>query len=193
MPKRREPAEPRACVYCGKTFRPWKVDGRYCTKLCSAQEKADVRMSIPILVPRPDSHDVAWAAGFVDGEGCLTPTRSSSYESSEGVKHRRYLRLDVSQKNKDLLVKLRDIFGVGSIQYTKPRPGSSECHRWVCNGRAAFHVANLLWPYLGEQKKADFKRCLRAVRETRTDMIVQSRRGRTIVFEGSDYGGALQT
>jgi hypothetical protein len=53
----------------------------------------------------------------------------------------------------------------------------------VCNGRAAFYVATLLWPWLSEQKKADFKRALRRVLESRRDFVRHPQRGREIVAE----------
>jgi hypothetical protein len=63
---------------------------------------------------------------------------------------------------------------------TRPRGTSSEGYKWVCNGRAAFFVADLLWPWLGEQKKSDFKRAINAVRETRLDFVRRSQHGRIV-------------
>jgi hypothetical protein len=179
MARRKNPAYARDCAHCGTSFQPWKVDGKYCSTLCT-QRAASARRLAPLLVAKPDSHDLAWAAGFFDGEGCMTATTGNYYETSEGRKCRRYLRLDVSQKTDPLLLRLRDIFGVGSLQYQKQRPTSSEGWKWVCNGRAAFFVADLLWPWLGEQKKADFKRAIKAVRETRTEFVRRPQHGRKV-------------
>lgn len=139
----------------------------------------------PIILPRPDSHDLAWAAGFFDGEGCVRVSQSVRYQTSQGEKARRYLRLDVTQKHRPLLDKLEAMFGVGNIYYQKPRPTSSEGYCWTCNGRAAFYVLNLIWPWLGEQKKADFKRAINRVRETRKDWVRHPQRGQTFASIGA--------
>jgi hypothetical protein len=179
MAKRKERADARPCEHCEEPFRPWKVDGKYCSRRCT-QQAASARRLEAISVERPDSHSLAWAAGFFDGEGCFHATTSNYYDTSEGRKCRRYLRLDVSQKYDPLLLQLRHIFGVGSINYQKPRPGRSAGYKWVCNGRAALFVADLLWPWLGEQKKADFKRAIKAIRETRSDFVRRPQHGRRI-------------
>lgn len=180
MARRNEPAPPRDCGHCGESFRPMKVDGAYCSTLCRSRERSRKRLA-PIEVPMPDSHDLAWAAGFFDGEGCFTASAKVRYQTSEGPKSRRYLNLTVAQKYDPLLVRLREMFGAGGIYAQKERPTSSAGFKWACNGREAFHVANLLWPYLGERKRADFKRTLRLVRETRNDFIRQPQRGRVLV------------
>lgn len=180
MARRKEPAPARDCIYCGTSFRPMKADGRYCSQLCAARQRSRDRLC-PIEVPAPDSHDLAWAAGFFDGEGCFLASPGTKYDTSEGPKSRRYLRLTVTQRYEPLLKKLQDIFGAGRVYAQKERPTSSAGFAWTCNGRAAFFVADQMWPWLGEQKKADFKRALRAVRGSRTDFVRQPQHGRVLV------------
>ena len=188
MARRTEAASPRNCEEYGIEFRPWKIDGRFCSSRCKGRSFYAKRLQ-PIAVPHPaDSHEIAWAAGFVDGEGCIRATTGPRYETSDGIKTRRYLRLDVSQKHRPLLDRLQSTFGVGSIYYQKPRGTSSEGYKWVCNGRAAFHVADSLWPWLGEQKKSDFKRAIKMVRETRTDFVRLPQRGHRVLWGGEEVG-----
>lgn len=180
MARRNERAEARDCGYCGESFRPWKANGRFCSRIC-AQRAASQRRLTALALERPGSHDLAWAAGFFDGEGCFTSNSGVSYDTSEGIKTRRYLKLSVSQKYEPLVSKLQSIFGVGSVYFAPARKTSSQAYVWRCHGRAAFYVADLLWPWLGEQKKADFKRALKLARESRLDFVRRGQYGRRVV------------
>lgn len=108
------------------------------------------------------------------------------FATSDGMKERHYLRISLGQKDPVLVERLQQMFGVGHITYQKKRPGTSEIYLWACQGRVAFYVASLLWPWLGERKKADFKRALKLVKDTRTEGM--SYRGRPVVFQ---HGGGV--
>jgi hypothetical protein len=118
------------------------------------------------------NEDLAWAAGFFDGEGCVSATPSSP--TKQGVT-RCYLRASVTQKHPPLLEKFAGLFGCGAIRSESRRT----MHQFQVNGRQAFGVMDALWPWLGEQKKSDFKRALRRIRESRelaAAMILQDER-----------------
>jgi hypothetical protein len=104
--------------------------------------------------------ELAWAAGFFDGEGCVGTSPGAPTKS--GVT-RRYLRAAVTQKHPPLLEKFAALFEGGAIRSESRRT----MHQFQVNGRQAFRVMDLLWPWLGEQKKADFKRALLRIRESR--------------------------
>jgi hypothetical protein len=108
--------------------------------------------------------ELAWAAGFFDGEGCFGS--SPAAPTKNGVR-RRYLRASLSQKYEPLVIKFCDVVGVGTINFYHARATSSQAFVWRCTSKNALTVAALLWPWLGEQKKADLKRGLRQVRESR--------------------------
>lgn len=108
--------------------------------------------------------ELAWAAGFFDGEGCFG--NSPAAENKQGIR-RRYLRASLSQKYPALVHQFHEIVGVGTIHFSPARPTSSQAYIWRTTSKNAFSVANALWPWLGEQKKADFKRGLRGVRDAR--------------------------
>lgn len=139
---------------------------------------------IEIVVPTPRDTELAWAAGFIDGEGCFDANIKVNYQTSKGEKKRRYLRLSVDQQNRELLDQLVRIFGLGKVYSYKGRPGSPAGHKWVCNGRVAFYVAGQVWPYLGEQKKGDFKRAIRRMLETRREWVAKPYRGPRIIQGG---------
>lgn len=91
--------------------------------------------------------DIAWAAGFIDGEGCLTL-----------VKKRNGLQvvLNVSQVELAPLYKLKDLFG-GSIQkHGKETDKWRAAYMWVITGINAASVIKLIRPYLlVKNKQAD--------------------------------------
>lgn len=106
------------------------------------------------------NEELAWAAGFTDGEGTFGAYAGA--RTRAGIS-RRYLRVSVAQKNRALLDRLVVIFGCGHV-YLDAKRGM---HNYRVNGRKALAIANLLWPWLGEQKKADFKRALMRIKESR--------------------------
>lgn len=111
------------------------------------------------------NEQLAWAAGFFDGEGCFTA--SPGQANRQGVQ-RRYLKLQVAQKNPELLYKFKDIFGYGEVYRYVRKSNGEPMHTYALgNVERVVGAASELWPYLGEQKKADFKRCLRLVAESR--------------------------
>jgi hypothetical protein len=86
--------------------------------------------------------EIAWAAGFFDGEGT----------TSHRPKHS--TRIQISQKEPGLLHRFADAVGSGSVRGPY-RNGTG--HVWqyrVSNRRDVAAVIALLWPYLGEIKKA---------------------------------------
>jgi hypothetical protein len=90
----------------------------------------------------PTNLDVAWAAGIYEGEGsCVCPNVNGSH--SFGVQ--------VSQKDPELLYKMRDMFG-GSV---KPymNGGFSIYHLKICGDRGRVFLATI-YPYLTVRRKA---------------------------------------
>jgi hypothetical protein len=87
------------------------------------------------------SYQLAWAAGYFEGEGCVT---------SNGVKT---LNLEVSQTGDDGipedLQRFADTVGLGTIRgpYSY-RAQMRPSYRWGASGRKAHAVMELLGPYL---------------------------------------------
>ena len=76
-------------------------------------------------------NDSAWAAGFVDGEGCISLTSH------------RTLVLRVSQKDLRPLRKLKEMFG-GSIRPQKP----TGCAQWYLSSAYAVAAIQQMLPFL---------------------------------------------
>jgi hypothetical protein len=86
-------------------------------------------------------YDIAWAAGFIDGEGCIhihKMTRKNNIYFG--------LILHVSNTNYDSILKLKTIFNCGSIQVRKT---CSDKNIWtyVVTGKEAASVLSLIKDY----------------------------------------------
>lgn len=71
--------------------------------------------------------DPEWVVGFVDGEGCFTQSsQGSKYKWNKRVYLRKQRpRFDVGQKDEELLMRLKDFFGVGHVrEFRKCHPGN---------------------------------------------------------------------
>lgn len=89
--------------------------------------------------------ELSWAAGFYDGEGCLTQCRGAP-------------RVIVSQRNRQVLERFAGIVGEGKIgDYLKEnRP----YYQFYAHGFAAIRVIAQLWPALSEVKQIQARRIL---------------------------------
>lgn len=87
--------------------------------------------------------NLAWAAGFFDGEGCTSvlKARRDSYS---------YIRMNIAQKNLECLEKFKSIVLLGKIYKSKTR----NIYSWDCYKQEdVSKVLESLWPYLSEVKK----------------------------------------
>lgn len=85
--------------------------------------------------------EYAWAAGFIDGEGCFGLRTSGS--------NALYATLTVNNTVLAPLIKLQTMFG-GSIYTQRPaRQGSSTCYAWRLGSRTALvGLCKLLLPHM---------------------------------------------
>ena len=62
----------------------------------------------------PDSVELSYVAGFFDGEGCVHIARQRAHPG--GVTYiNYYLRVDIANTNKDILIWISGLFGYGSV------------------------------------------------------------------------------
>jgi hypothetical protein len=98
--------------------------------------------------------ELAWAAGFYDGEGSTVPVRQMK-------RGRVTMAVTVSQKDPEVLERFAAAVGRGYL-YPPFRPSASKpnpcwqyrLHRW----KHCLEVMDLLWPYLGTLKREQFIR-----------------------------------
>lgn len=93
--------------------------------------------------------DLAWAAGIVDGEGCIS---LHTVKSQQGLCY--VLRLTVTNTSVLMLTRLQEIFGGGSIH---PKTRYSEKHRqgwyWQVCSKKAERAIRLIEPYLVNKRE----------------------------------------
>lgn len=97
---------------------------------------------------RPE--DRAWAAGFFDGEGCF-------WRKKPGI-----LGVSITQVHPEVLQKFADIMGIGSVngpyQGNRSRDlGWKPQYYYRVSGSRAHHVARVIWPYLGSEKRRQYR------------------------------------
>lgn len=91
--------------------------------------------------------DLAWCAGFLDGECCIR---------SHHVDSRFYPDLSVNQVHREVLDKLESILGVGKVTGPRERPGNSKpLYYYNVRGfEGVQYVVAAVWPWLGVVKRA---------------------------------------
>jgi hypothetical protein len=92
----------------------------------------------------PDT-EVAWAAGFFDGEGHTCCAR----QTATG----RALQMCVSQVNRDNLQRFVAVVGCGTIHAARALPNRKPISKWAAYGAKAQRALQVLWPYLGSEKR----------------------------------------
>lgn len=128
----------------------------------------------PILVPhnRPavasdmPAPGLAWAAGFLDAEGCFgIPGKYVRRDGSAGLR----VRVSASQHGEvgvpaDVLIRLRDTLGIGRIE----KHGEPDDFRWSAEGTPNVRSAlERVRPWLGQVKTAQAEAVLSAQQATR--------------------------
>ena len=95
--------------------------------------------------------DLIWAAGFVDGEGCIHLSKTWQPER----KHPTYRpRFDIAQNNREVLVELRDIIGEPAGLYANKRllSHNRQTYTLVYDGNHALRAIAKLRPYLRRKR-----------------------------------------
>ena len=79
---------------------------------------------------------IAWAAGFIDGEGSIMVVK---HKPHNGVSPSYYVRLKVNNTRLEPLLRLKSLFGGYIIEhkYTAPAKHWKNLFNWVIQGRSA--------------------------------------------------------
>jgi hypothetical protein len=94
----------------------------------------------------PTATDLAWAAGFLEGEG---------YFGTESIKS----RVSATQINTEPLQKLRDIFG-GSISMNVRRLPKLPVSVWQANGARARGITMTLYSFMSSRRRNQIRLAL---------------------------------
>lgn len=107
----------------------------------------------------PDREELAWAAGFFDGEGHV---RCSL------VQEKQYplLRVEVAQRDPQVLERFQRVIGCGRIYAINRKPPKNSYYNWhVGRFEHAQAVIALLWTWLSPVKRKQAKVALARVQE----------------------------
>ena len=101
------------------------------------------------------STELAWAAGFFDGEGCFSVIKRKNQEPN--------LVISITQADVRPLKRFAKIvnLGIRGPIFRKDSGFGQKGHYLVrTSGKEAWRVAHLLMPYLSEPKKEQYQSCL---------------------------------
>lgn len=102
-----------------------------------------------------DEHELAWAAGFFDGDGWAALVR-------DGRRGKRRPMAQINQGSSagvpEVLIRFRDAVGVGRVSGPKIEEGRQDLYSWVASSRAdVVRVGELIGRWLSNQKRAQFR------------------------------------
>ena len=112
-----------------------------------------------------DRYELAWAAGFYDGEGC---TKLASKKRSGGGT-REMVRMVIGQVRKDVLLRFKSaVGGLGKIYGPYEQANENWQAQWVYAAQSfeqAQAVFALLWDYLSSEKREQAEKCFMGIRK----------------------------
>ena len=100
----------------------------------------------------------AWAAGFWDGEGCVSLSYRGKYQYPRSV-------LQVAQVHREPLERFQAAIGFGNIlgPYPARGPKSQDYYIWRVEGNTHLQAfKSIVYPYLCSIKKKQIDKCLEA-------------------------------
>jgi len=100
----------------------------------------------------PDVANLAWAAGFLDGEGCIHIVKQR-YKNRSSVGYR--LGVNVAQNDRPALEALCSAVGIKSPIYAtkRARNHSRQCYTVNFSGRSAWLLLSTVMPYLRRKSR----------------------------------------
>jgi hypothetical protein len=99
-----------------------------------------------------DRHELAWAAGFFDGEGWANRV-------GRGVQSR--INQSDNDRVPDVLTHFQRVIGCGRIHGPMREEGRQDLYYWDATSRDDVQaVAEAIWPWLGDVKRAEFAAAL---------------------------------
>lgn len=93
--------------------------------------------------------DLAWAAGFIDGEGCILINRRTRVQDRIHPEHA--LTLEVGQLDPLPLNKLQVLFG-GTVRRRPDKRTKRASYVWVVRSRMAYEALVKLLPFLTNKR-----------------------------------------
>jgi len=102
-----------------------------------------------------DEHELAWAAGFFDGDGWAALVRPRRRKRGQP-----YARINQGSLSgvPEVLLRFRDAVGVGRVAGPKIEEGRQPLYHWVASSRGDVErTGALIGPWLSQQKRRQFE------------------------------------
>jgi hypothetical protein len=121
--------------------------------------------------------DIAWAAGFIEGEGSFTHSVVGRTIRKSGRKDAGtpQARITVPQVQREPLERLQRMFG-GNIYVKNPggvqKPEWQPVHYWAVYGRRAAGLAMTLWTFLSPKRRAQAEEMIAVWKATKVSPAV---------------------
>lgn len=117
--------------------------------------------------------DLAWCAGFFDGEGCFSVSKSDQRHPYK------YARVRINQVNREVLDKFASSVGVGRVRGPYQKESNQQpIYVYDASTWAEVKVViDLLWPWLGNVKREQATKVLDESKETQRQLKDSCRRG----------------
>lgn len=116
--------------------------------------------------------ELAWAAGFFDGEGSVYIRHTKRHKGGNGKDYPLLtVEISVTQVRPEPLERFKKLFDFGKLggPYKSSQKNAKPHYRWNTAGRpSVLKVAEALWPYLSIPKKEQFEKCWTELQEKRT-------------------------
>lgn len=98
-------------------------------------------------------HNIAWAAGILEGEGCFSIHKRKDRANTTNC------AIHCEMTDEDTILKLQEVLGVGNVNYRKPRPNKRPS--WILSiqkQEEIFITLIRLGPYLMGRRKQQAKK-----------------------------------
>ncbi len=104
----------------------------------------ELKMSVQVASGGPTIEELAWLAGYFDGDGCVTMSSASGRSTRF-----RYPRLTIDSCDLELLEEVKRITGVTRIKTKTPSKISDRnCYTLVVDGSRAVRLLVLIEPFM---------------------------------------------
>jgi len=105
---------------------------------------------LPMRLGKVTKTQMAYLAGFFDGEGCVTIRVDKTRFGGRG---HNYLCTTVSNTDREVLDHFRNVFGGGSCNLVQfYTPIGTLVHQWTVTGDRAYLILRAMYPYLRVKK-----------------------------------------
>jgi hypothetical protein len=134
------------CRLCVNAINRERYIQKYGPELKAARRaKGKALKSVEVILPETER---AYAAGLIDGEGCIRITKRGAGGGASLRPGQLTLMVEVTNTDYDMVAWLQDRFG-GSVSHydAKPERNAKEKWHWRVAANKALYCLDAIWPY----------------------------------------------